>query len=259
MDRPRVVRAGVRRQPRRSAAARSSESRSRGRSSPVTPAHAQARRSWHNIRRFLGGVGEPAELHGPIADPLHRARPRPTTLAVTERSRPSPGPDGAADCARRQLVRRQRLADVGAWRPRRRAAASPPATPGASTSEHPGRSRDRLPGALGRHDLHGRRLQQLLLEPSGAVRQRLSTTFDGQNTEQPTSMVTDAISLAGITPTESGFLISPHFPFAISRFGFPRSGSHPRRAACAATSSPSGQRRCCSTSGSPRALAGVRS
>ncbi len=40
----------------------------------------------------------------------------------------------------------------------------------------------------------------------------LSTEFDGQNTEQATWMVMDAIRLAGVTPTESGFLITPHLP-----------------------------------------------
>ena len=40
----------------------------------------------------------------------------------------------------------------------------------------------------------------------------LSTQFDGQNSEQPTWMVMDAIRLAGITPTGAGFLITPHLP-----------------------------------------------
>jgi hypothetical protein len=40
----------------------------------------------------------------------------------------------------------------------------------------------------------------------------LSSEFDGQNTEQPTWMVMDAIRLAGVTPTESGFLITPDLP-----------------------------------------------
>ena len=40
----------------------------------------------------------------------------------------------------------------------------------------------------------------------------LSTEFDGQNTEQPTWMVMDAIRLAGVTPTESGFQIAPSLP-----------------------------------------------
>ncbi len=40
----------------------------------------------------------------------------------------------------------------------------------------------------------------------------LSADFDGQNTEQPTWMVMDAIRLAGVTPTGSGFLITPRLP-----------------------------------------------
>jgi hypothetical protein len=44
----------------------------------------------------------------------------------------------------------------------------------------------------------------------------LSTQFGGQNTEQPTWMVMDAIRLAGITPTGAGFLITPHLP--LTRF-----------------------------------------
>ena len=40
----------------------------------------------------------------------------------------------------------------------------------------------------------------------------ISPEWDGQNTEQPTWMVMDAIRLAGVTPTESGFLIAPHLP-----------------------------------------------
>ena len=36
----------------------------------------------------------------------------------------------------------------------------------------------------------------------------------GQNTEQPTWMVMNAIRLAGITPTRSGLRIAPHLPFA---------------------------------------------
>lgn len=37
--------------------------------------------------------------------------------------------------------------------------------------------------------------------------------YDGQITEQPTWMVMDAIRLAGITPTRTGYRIAPHFPF----------------------------------------------
>ncbi len=40
----------------------------------------------------------------------------------------------------------------------------------------------------------------------------LSSQFDGQNTEQPTWMVMDAIRLAGVYPTQAGFTIMPHLP-----------------------------------------------
>src|SRR5262249_30025305 len=42
----------------------------------------------------------------------------------------------------------------------------------------------------------------------------LSSSFDGQNTEQPTWVVMDAVRLAGVTPTRSGFSITPHLPLA---------------------------------------------
>jgi hypothetical protein len=42
----------------------------------------------------------------------------------------------------------------------------------------------------------------------------LSTTYDGEITEQPTWMVMDAIDLAGVTPTQTGYEITPHLPMA---------------------------------------------
>jgi hypothetical protein len=42
----------------------------------------------------------------------------------------------------------------------------------------------------------------------------LSTSYDGQITEQPTWMVMDAIDLAGVTPVESGYDIVPHLPMS---------------------------------------------
>ena len=44
----------------------------------------------------------------------------------------------------------------------------------------------------------------------------LSTDFDGEITEQPTWMVMDAIRLAGVTPVQGGYDITPHLP--MSRF-----------------------------------------
>ena len=48
--------------------------------------------------------------------------------------------------------------------------------------------------------------------------------YDGQITEQPTWMVMDAVRLAGVTPTERGFRIAPHLPFAPFSLRLPRVG-----------------------------------
>jgi hypothetical protein len=40
----------------------------------------------------------------------------------------------------------------------------------------------------------------------------LSTSYDGQITEQPTWMVMDAIDLAGVTPVSDGYDVTPHLP-----------------------------------------------
>ena len=50
------------------------------------------------------------------------------------------------------------------------------------------------------------------------------TTYEGQNTEQPTWMVMGAINLAGITPTESGYRVDPQFPFEDFSLRFPEVG-----------------------------------
>src|SRR5439155_665820 len=41
----------------------------------------------------------------------------------------------------------------------------------------------------------------------------LTTSYEGQITEQPTWMVMDAIRLAGVTPTGAGYRIAPRYPF----------------------------------------------
>ena len=50
------------------------------------------------------------------------------------------------------------------------------------------------------------------------------TSYEGQNTEQPEWMVMGALTLAGVTPTESGYQISPHFPFTDFSVRFPTIG-----------------------------------
>jgi hypothetical protein len=52
----------------------------------------------------------------------------------------------------------------------------------------------------------------------------LSNQFDGQNSEQPTWMVMDAIRLAGVTPTGSGYQITPHLPLARFSLRLPEIG-----------------------------------
>jgi|GEM_PF-1188487 len=50
------------------------------------------------------------------------------------------------------------------------------------------------------------------------------TNYEGQNTEQPEWMVMGALTLAGVSPTESGYQVSPHFPFSDFSVRFPTIG-----------------------------------
>jgi len=50
------------------------------------------------------------------------------------------------------------------------------------------------------------------------------TNYEGQNTEQPEWMVMGALTLAGVTPTELGYRVSPHFPFSDFSVRFPTIG-----------------------------------
>ena len=78
-----------------------------------------------------------------------------------------------------------------------------------------GDPRRRLSEPMGGHHLGRRHVLVVLLERPGRCGGVLGiTSYEGQNTEQPEWMVMDALNLAGVTPTLSGFRISPHFPFA---------------------------------------------
>lgn len=48
--------------------------------------------------------------------------------------------------------------------------------------------------------------------------------YEGQNTEQPEWMVMGALTLAGVTPTERGYRISPHLPSSSFSVRFPTIG-----------------------------------
>ena len=50
------------------------------------------------------------------------------------------------------------------------------------------------------------------------------TNYEGQNTEQPEWMVMDALELAGVTPTEAGYQVSPHLPLGAFSVRFPTLG-----------------------------------
>jgi hypothetical protein len=50
------------------------------------------------------------------------------------------------------------------------------------------------------------------------------SNYEGQNTEQPEWMVMGALTLAGVTPTESGYQVSPHLPFSNFSVRFPTIG-----------------------------------
>lgn len=52
----------------------------------------------------------------------------------------------------------------------------------------------------------------------------IDTGFGGQITEQPTWMEMDAIDLAGVTPTQSGYRITPHLPMTDFSLRFPQVG-----------------------------------
>jgi hypothetical protein len=48
--------------------------------------------------------------------------------------------------------------------------------------------------------------------------------YEGQNTEQPEWMVMNALALAGVTPTQGGYQISPHVPLSTLSVRFPTIG-----------------------------------
>jgi hypothetical protein len=52
----------------------------------------------------------------------------------------------------------------------------------------------------------------------------LSTDFDGEITEQPTWMVMDAIRLAGVTPVQDGYEVTPHLPMSTFSLRLPQVG-----------------------------------
>jgi hypothetical protein len=188
-----------------------------------------------NIRRFLDGVGAPASLHGParFGSAMIPARADPD---ITER-----GPT---------------LADSELPTPDILGTALPNA-PLNGAAEWPGGVWFDLNGdltwayaAIGRGDLawdeytRNTLANHATLWPAhwdGTISvddacygyysphpdycgNGLSTTYEGQITEQPTWMVMDAIRMAGVTPTEAGYRIAPALPFRPFSLRLPQIG-----------------------------------
>ncbi len=190
------------------------------------PSASQASTLVGNIRRYLDGIGAPASLHGPdpIGTSLGPARDDPgiserTALpggGVGDDNAVYPGgtwlePDGWLTWAYASLDGQVPGARALAFDEYRRATLAAHATAypqqwvGITSiddtcwsfySSQPGR----CGGVLGISD------------------------YEGQNTEQPEWMVMDAVDLAGVTPTASGFVIAPHLPLGRFSLRFPTIG-----------------------------------
>ncbi len=164
--------AWLRRGADRSAQARSSASRSPGTSWRGCPTAPRRAGSWPPSRRFLTGVGAPAELGGParIGSSMSPA------AADPERHR-APGRAGHRRRERGvrggRLVRDQRLAHVGAGGARRRGAAARARTRWTSSSAtRSRRMRAAFPRALERRPVDRRCLQLLVRRGPRRLRHR---------------------------------------------------------------------------------------
>ena len=177
------------------------------------PTPRKARRLVANIRRFLGGVGAPAVVHGPtrIGSSLTPARNDPD---VTERSAE---PVGVGDNNANYVG--GVWFDVNGWLtwalgeldgvvPHARRFAWSEYTRN-TLANHATQFPDHWAGTISVDDT----CYAYYSSHPERCGNDLYRQYDGQITEQPTWMVMDAIRLAGITPTNAGYRIAPHFPF----------------------------------------------
>ena len=188
------------------------------------PSPAQSATLVHNIRRFLDGVGAPAQLHGPtrIGTALSPSRNDP---AVTERSRPQSAglPDGHADYVGGVWY------DVNGWLTWALGELDG-VLPGARVLAWSEYTRNTLAAhatAFPHHWAGTISVDDACYSFYASHPERcgaIASSYDGQITEQPTWMVMDAIRLAGITPTASGYTIAPHLPFARFSLRLPQVG-----------------------------------
>jgi hypothetical protein len=188
------------------------------------PTRTKARTLVANHRRFLGGVGAPAVVHGPsrIGSSLSPASNDPD---VTERSQP---PGGVGDNNANYVG--GTWFDVNGWLtwalgeldgvvPKARDYAWDEYTRN-TLANHAAQFPDHWAGTISVDDVcyayYSSRPEQCGND--------LYRTYDGQITEQPTWMVMDAIRLAGVTPTAAGYRIAPHLPFETFSLRLPRIG-----------------------------------
>jgi hypothetical protein len=176
-----------------------------------------------NIRRFLDGVAAPSVIKGPdrIGTSLSPARDDP---AVTEVTTPDIGgnnavwpggtwfdPDGWLTWA---------YASLGDSMPQARQLAFDEYER-TTLANHAAVFPDHWDGITSVDDTCSSFYSSDPSQCGGALG---ITTYEGQNTEQPTWMVMGAINLAGITPTGTGYRVDPQFPFADFSLRFPGVG-----------------------------------
>ena len=188
------------------------------------PSPQQAATLVANIRRFLDGVGAPPAVHGPsrIGSSLTPASNDPD---VTERSTPPGGVgdnnsnyvggvwfdvNGWLTWALGELDGSVPMARWRAWSEYTRN----------TLATHAARFPDHWAGTISIDDTC---YAYYSSKPSQCGND-LYRQYDGQITEQPTWMVMDAIRLAGITPTATGYTIAPHFPFRHFSLRLPQVG-----------------------------------
>jgi hypothetical protein len=177
------------------------------------PSPRRARRLVGNVRRFLGGVDAPPEVHGPtrIGSSLTPAHDDPD---VTERSAV---PTGVGDNNANYVG--GVWFDVNGWLtwalgeldgvvPKARSYAWSEYTRN-SLANHAAAFPDHWAGTISVDDT----CYSYYASRPAQCGNDLYRDYDGQITEQPTWMVMDAIRLAGVTPTRTGYRITPHLPF----------------------------------------------
>ena len=192
----------------------------------AAPSAKQARTLVANIRRFLTGVGAPRQLHGPAKTGSSQS-PSTDDPEVTERSNPAIG----------QYVGTRNAVWVGgswyaingvlAWGLGTLQGVVPHATAYAfdefrrnTLAAHAHAFPRHWDGIISVDDVC-RSFYSASPQQCGTG---LSTNYEGQIMHQPAWSLYDAIKLAGVDPTSSGYTIAPHLPFGRFSLRFPDVG-----------------------------------